>query len=116
MASQWIRITASGNIPPREGRAALVGGHEIAIFNLGDTFLAVDGRCPHEGGPLCDGIIAGDTVVCPLHAWKIGLRTGVVERPAHAGKCVQTYPTKVEDGVVMVEWAGTAKQEGEAAA
>ena len=48
----WIRVTPCENIPPREGRAAMVGGREIAIFNLGDRFLAVDNRCPHQGGPL----------------------------------------------------------------
>ena len=98
----WVRITACENIPEQEGRAVTVGAHEIAIFNLGDRFLAVDGRCPHKGGPLCDGIVAGDTVVCPLHAWKIGLINGQVERPAGVGACVQTYPTRVEQGIVMV--------------
>lgn len=98
----WIRITACANIPPREGRAVLIGDREIALFNAGDRFLAVDGRCPHKGGPLCDGIVAGDTVVCPLHAWKIGLTSGRVERPSTVAACVRTYETKVEDGVVML--------------
>jgi nitrite reductase (NADH) small subunit len=99
----WIRIAACEDIPRGEGRAVVLGTREIAIFNLGDRFLAVDGRCPHKGGPLSDGIVAGDTVVCPLHAWKIGLTTGAVERPTGAGACVHTYPTRVDDGVVLVE-------------
>ncbi len=61
-AERWIRIAPCESIPPREGRAALVDGREIAIFNLGDRFLAVDNRCPHQSGPLCDGIVAGETV------------------------------------------------------
>jgi nitrite reductase (NADH) small subunit len=99
----WIRITACENIPPREGRAVVLGDRELAIFNIGDRFLAVDGRCPHKGGPLCDGIVAGNTVVCPLHAWKIGLQSGEVLRPSGVTACVQTYPTKVEDGVIMLQ-------------
>jgi nitrite reductase (NADH) small subunit len=114
--TQWIRITACDNIPPREGRAAIVGDREIAIFNLGDGFLAVDNRCPHRGGPLADGIVAGDTVVCPLHAWKIGLQTGTVERPAGVAACVQSYPTRVEGGIVMIELPAEAENaEGQAA-
>ena len=105
---RWIRITACRNIPPREGRAAVVGDREVAIFNLGDRFLAVDNRCPHEAGPLCDGILAGVAVVCPLHAWKVCLETGTVERPARENACIQTYATRVDDGVVMVELPGTA--------
>jgi nitrite reductase (NADH) small subunit len=99
---QWIRVTETINIPPREGRALRVGDREIAIFNMGDRFLAVDGQCPHQGGPLCDGIVAGDAVVCPLHAWKVNLDTGAVERPAQAKVCVPTYETRVDDGIVML--------------
>ena len=96
---QWVRITPSENVPAREGRAVIVGGREIALFNLGpstalgtgDRFLATDNRCPHQGGPLCDGIVTASSVVCPLHAWKVNLANGSVERPA-GGKdhCVAT--------------------------
>ena len=106
--TRWIRMTTSDKIPQREGRAVIVGDREIAIFNLGDRFLAVDNRCPHRGGPLCDGIITGEAVVCPLHAWKLSLKTGTVERPANANACVRTYETRVEAGVVLVEWQGPA--------
>jgi nitrite reductase (NADH) small subunit len=114
---QWLRVTAAHNIPPREGRAASVGGRELAIFNLGDRFLAVDNRCPHQGGPLCDGIVAGQAVVCPLHAWKVSLETGEIVRPPAVSLCVETYPARVEAGIVLVEvpCAVAAKKEGEAA-
>jgi nitrite reductase (NADH) small subunit len=99
----WIRVTACENIPLREGRPVRLGTLEIAIFNLGDRFLATDNQCPHQGGPLCDGIVTGSSVVCPLHAWKIDLDTGAVARPATAkDHCVTTYPTRVEDGIVSV--------------
>jgi nitrite reductase (NADH) small subunit len=99
----WVRITPCENIPPREGRAVSVGGREIAVFNLGDRFFATDNRCPHQGGPLCDGIVTGTSVVCPLHAWKVSLVSGAVERPALAtDHCVATYPARVEDGIVMI--------------
>jgi nitrite reductase (NADH) small subunit len=99
----WVRVTSCDNIPLREGRAVRLGAFELALFNLGDTFLATDAACPHKGGPLCDGIVTGTSVVCPLHAWKVNLESGQVERPT-AGKdhCVRTYPTRVEDGVVLV--------------
>jgi nitrite reductase (NADH) small subunit len=111
----WLRITPCVNIPPREGRPVKVGDLEIAIFNLGDRFLALDNRCPHQGGPLCDGIVAGSAVVCPLHAWKVDLETGSVARPAAPGGCVRTYPTRVEDGVVLIAMPLAAAGEGAAA-
>ena len=101
--SRWIRVTTLENIPAREGRAVQIGDLEIAIFNLGDRLLATSNRCPHKGGPLCDGIVSGDTVVCPLHAWKIDLTSGHVVRPGtQTDACIETYPTRVVDGVVLV--------------
>jgi len=99
---RWVRVTPCESIPLREGRAVTLGGRDIAIFNLGDRFLATDNQCPHQDGPLCDGIVAGDSVVCPLHAWKVRLDTGAVERPTTQHDCVATYPTRVEGGIVMV--------------
>jgi nitrite reductase (NADH) small subunit len=107
----WVRVTPVENVPPREGRAVLIGDREIALFNLGpstalgagDHFLATDNQCPHQGGPLCDGIVTGSSVVCPLHAWKVNLASGQVERPTHGtDHCVSTYPVRVEDGVVLI--------------
>ena len=113
--ARWIKVTVVENIPPREGRAVLVGDRELALFNLGDRFLATDAQCPHEGGPLCDGIVTGSSVVCPLHAWKVDLESGAVTRPAHGkGHCVGTYATRVEDGVVSVQLPA-ARAEEEAA-
>ncbi|HWB31441.1 MAG TPA: Rieske 2Fe-2S domain-containing protein [Vicinamibacterales bacterium] len=113
----WIWITPVENVPPREGRSVSVAGHEIAIFNLGHRFVATDNRCPHKGGPLADGIVSGDTVVCPLHAWRINLIGGRIDRPADVTQCVQTYPTFVDNGVIVVGLPATltSKEAGEAA-
>jgi nitrite reductase (NADH) small subunit len=101
-AQRWIRIATTDSIPPREGRAVQVGDREIALFNLGSRFLAVDNRCPHRGGPLADGIVAGNAVVCPLHAWKVCLERGTVERPGDVAECINTYPAKVESDIVWI--------------
>ena len=97
----WIRVTTRDRIPVREGRAIRLGDRELAIFNLGERFVAVENRCPHLGGPLADGIVSGCAVVCPLHAWKVQLDSGAVSRPA-SERCVQSYPTRLEDDVVLV--------------
>ena len=106
MTQKWIRITDCGSIPLREGRAVKIAGRDIAVFNLGDRFLAVDNRCPHQGGPLADGIISGTTVVCPLHAWKIDLECGTVLKPSDTANCLHAYPARVEEGVVLLDVSG----------
>ena len=99
----WVRITDCQNIPIREGRMTLVHGRQIAIFNLGGRFLAVDDRCPHRGGPLSEGIVSGNSVVCPLHAWKIDLENGAVANPASPVACIASFPTRVSDGFVELQ-------------
>jgi nitrite reductase (NADH) small subunit len=101
--TKWVRVTQCENIPLREGRSLTIDTCEIAIFNLGDRFFAIDSACPHKGGPLSEGIVSGTTVVCPLHAWKVDLNTGCVVGQASSIACVKTYPTRVRDGVVYVE-------------
>ena len=103
IVGRWVRVTRCESVPLREGRAVTLAGREIAIFNLGDRFLATDNQCPHQGGPLCDGIVTGSSVVCPLHSWKVRLDSGNVERPAAGHSCVATYPTRIEDGVVWLQ-------------
>ena len=100
---RWIRIATLDSVPVREGRTAVIGDRQIALFNLGDRFLAIDNRCPHRGGPLADGIVSANAVVCPLHAWKVCLDTGETERPPDARACVRTYATRIEAGTVWIE-------------
>jgi nitrite reductase (NADH) small subunit len=99
---KWIRVTHADNIPIRQGRSVKLGSHELAIFNLGGGFRAVESRCPHRGGPLADGIVAGDDVICPLHNWRLSLDSGKVRHPDSEQGCVRTFDAKVVDGIVMV--------------
>ena len=103
----WVQITPAENIPLREGRRVTVNGLEIAIFNLGGRFVAMENRCPHRGGPLADGIVSatGDavTVTCPLHNWRVAVDCGQVVKPAgQEGPCVRTFPARVEEGFVAI--------------
>jgi nitrite reductase (NADH) small subunit len=110
--TRWVRVTSIDNIPVREGRPALVGDLEIAIFNMANgRFLAAENLCPHKGGPICDGIVTGVSVVCPLHQWKCNLETGGVERPANQDACLKIYPLRVEDGVISIEVPAAATNE-----
>ena len=112
----WIKITSPENIPLREGRAVPVGNREIAIFNLGRRFAAIENRCPHSGGPLCDGMVSGSeghfAVVCPLHGWRISLEDGSILKP-QVPVCVDVYETRVQDGIVMVDLPADTEKKAE---
>lgn len=115
MNGRWIKVTPAENIPPREGRPVNVGGVEIAIFNINGRFLTIENACPHRGGPLCDGIITGTAVVCPLHGRHFDLETGMPVR-ASEPTCLTVFPTRVENGIVMVNIEAGRKAMDSAAA
>jgi nitrite reductase (NADH) small subunit len=100
---KWIQITSVDDIPCREGRVIRLGALSVAVFNTGERFFAVENRCPHSGGPLADGIVAGNTVTCPLHNWKICIESGNVVKPcASDAPSLRTFPVRVENGIVML--------------
>jgi nitrite reductase/ring-hydroxylating ferredoxin subunit len=56
---------------------AWVDGEPYAICNVGGELHALDGACPHAGGPLGQGALHGGTLVCPWHAWEYDCITGI---------------------------------------
>ncbi|MEW6582924.1 MAG: Rieske 2Fe-2S domain-containing protein [Actinomycetota bacterium] len=95
-----VRLGPVDGIPPGEGRRFTVAGRDIAVFRLRDgRVLATDARCPHRGGPLEDGLVGMDVVVCPLHARRFSLVTGAADGE---GCAVATHPVRVEGGDVVV--------------
>ena len=83
------------------GRAFAVGGRTLAVFRGRDgRVFAVDGACPHKGGPLVDGMLIGEQVVCPLHAFRYTGTSGECDQP---GACaIEAFPAEVRDGTVFV--------------
>ena len=71
------RLGPLAQIPPGEGRAFGVGGQQVAVFHLrSGAVYAVSAVCPHKGGPIADGQIDGNIVLCPLHMNAFELATG----------------------------------------
>ena len=54
----------------------VVGDRIIAVFNVEGTYYALDGVCPHQGGPLGKGSLTDCVVTCPWHGWQFDVRTG----------------------------------------
>lgn len=96
-----VTVGAVSDVPPGEGRSFVVAGHRIAVFRGRDGSLrAVQAECPHEGGPLAEGVAGGCTVICPLHSWKFDLNTGAcLNDLAHR---LRTYPVRDEGGYLVI--------------
>jgi len=79
-----------------------VEGREVAIFEVGGRYLAVDNLCPHRDGPLAEGTVEGEVVTCPWHWARFNLATGAVCAPP-ATSAVRTYAVTVRDGQLVLE-------------
>jgi nitrite reductase (NADH) small subunit len=97
----WVKACREDDIPFLEGRRVEVEGFYIGVFNTEEGFFAAYDVCPHRGGPLSDGDVAGTTVACPLHGRKIELMTGKVLNDDLS--CTFTFPVRIEDGSVLVD-------------
>ncbi len=86
----------------RDGAAVAVdiGGRTYALLRIDGKVAAIDGLCPHEGGPLAEGTVQNGTVTCPWHGWTFDACTGCSLDPP--GNDVGHYPTLVEGGSVYV--------------
>jgi len=71
----------------------------FALYTLGPRVVAASSFCPHLLGPLFEGTLAGEEVVCPWHRWRFSLATGAcTHRPdggPTAGVRIRLCPLRV---------------------
>ncbi len=68
--------------------------------NCQQKSLPLENRCPHKGGPLSEGIVSGERVICPMHGLKMSLIDGSALPPDEGN--VKTYEIKTEDERVWI--------------
>jgi nitrite reductase/ring-hydroxylating ferredoxin subunit len=95
-------VTTLSALPSGSGRAFVVAGRRIALFNAGGRIFAIDDACPHEGASLAEGALDGTTVVCPWHAAEFDVTCGKVLCPP-AAEDVGSFRVFVNGDSVEVE-------------
>ena len=98
----WHRVEAVAAPAPKAAVLARVAGKEIAVFRDEHGALhALDGSCPHQGGPLAEGIVEAGQVSCPWHGWRFELATGACRMVP--GARATRYPVREAGGVLEIE-------------
>ena len=72
----WIRVGKASDFAEGKVNALSVGEKQVALVRQGGTLSALDGRCPHQGGPLGEGNICEGALRCPWHGYDFELKTG----------------------------------------
>jgi nitrite reductase (NADH) small subunit len=92
----WTRICEVSEIPRLGSRVLEREAGNVAIFRTGqDKVFALLDHCPHKGGALSQGIVHGDSVTCPLHAWNIALASGEAKAPDDG--CSRSFPVCIDE-------------------
>ncbi|HZY62588.1 MAG TPA: Rieske (2Fe-2S) protein [Edaphobacter sp.] len=100
--AQWVRLCGLQEAPA-EGKVveAEAEGREICLANVNGKLAALDNICPHRQGPLGQGWIEGNSVVCPWHSWTFDCKTGESGYPPNHR--VDVVPLRIEGDDVLVD-------------
>ncbi len=99
---EYVKIGKTSEIDDQCAKCVAVGGRNIAVFNLGGEFHAIEDLCTHEEAPLSDGHVEGEEVECPWHAARFNIKTGkAMCEPAYED--VATFPVRVNGDDIEVE-------------
>ena len=102
MSASYQTVARVGEIPEGEGRPFEVDGRAIALILDDGVYYAIDDNCPHQGAPLCDGLIMDRTVTCTWHGWRFALDDGRWLDSPKSKVRVGTYPVRVEGDEIQV--------------
>ena len=99
--AEWVQLCSAEEVPePGKLGTFAASGVDVCVANVNGELAAMDNWCPHRQGPLGEGWIEDNTVVCPWHAWAFDCRTG--ECPEERSR-VRIFPLKREGTAVLVD-------------
>jgi 3-phenylpropionate/trans-cinnamate dioxygenase ferredoxin subunit len=117
-------VAPVSDIPDGTRKLVSVDGRTIVVFNIAGEFFALNNRCPHKGGSLCDGRLSGrleasepgdyrysparQIIRCPWHQWEFDIRTGKSWCDPQRLR-VRTHAVTIEPGANVVEGPYTAE-------
>ena len=100
--AEWFDLGRMQDLKGKSVQQLTAGRKQIALVCKDGRFSAVSGTCNHAGGPLGEGHLDGDYLVCPWHHWKFHCVTGEGE-PGYEEDKVPSYTLKEEDGHLYVD-------------
>lgn len=111
-----LEVADAADLDPGDRAIVSVNGREIGVFNVDGDYYALPNRCPHQGGPLCEGPVSdvltaedggdltwdleGEVVYCPWHQLSYHIPTG---ESRGFSQSLPTYRVYVEDGTVFLD-------------
>lgn len=99
---EWTTVCAADDLPDSGATHLQLGNLDLAV--VGDPLAVLEDRCTHRGGPLSEGDVEDDCIVCPWHGSRFSTRNGAV-RSGPASVPQPVYESRLRDGMVQVRRA-----------
>ena len=99
--STWQHLGTKPELLGKVPFSVKLDRQQIALFHYDGQFRAIGNSCNHRGGPLCEGRLHGEYVMCPWHAWEWDCRTGVNDYDPDLK--LATYPVKIEGEDILID-------------
>ena len=99
--SEFTVACALSDLEDEKPKSVQLAGQNLVLVKSKDKVFAVDGTCPHRGGPLAEGFVADDCIICPWHGWGFHLDSGMYVGSPGIG--IKPHPTEIKDGSVLVK-------------
>ena len=99
----WVEVGSVEELPPGEMKLVRAGAVEVGVYNIDGELLALEDRCSHDDGPLCEGTGTrrrASSSAAPRVALTFARACRCRCRPSRP---VETYPVRVENGTIEVD-------------
>jgi len=96
-----VQVGKLSRLPADSAMEVEVGERTLAVCNVGGAVTAIDGLCPHRGGPLGQGQIQDGRLVCPWHLWDFDCRTGAYGLKPN--EKLATYSVRIEGDDILID-------------
>lgn len=100
MKNEFMKVAQLADIPVGGRLEVEYGGEMVGLFNLGGELFAISDICTHDDGPLLEGRLEGDCIICPRHGARFNIKTGQQTMPAFSP--VPLYRVKIEGTEVWI--------------
>ncbi len=105
----WVDVGSVDELRTSSLRQVTARKTKIALSYQDDEFCAISSMCNHVGGPLGEGTLDGEFVVCPWHYWKFHRKTGKGE-PGYEEDQVPSFQVRVDNNRVLIDVSSPTKR------
>lgn len=98
--AEFIKVATLTDLPPGQRLVVEYEGEDVGLINLNSEIYAISDVCTHDDGPLMEGELEDDCIICPRHGARFNIKTGDYTFPAFAP--IPRYHVKLEGEDILI--------------